>query len=66
MQHYSAHEMTPFKVAALFVNGTIAFGLNVISFTANKKVGALSMTVAIKCWSSVEWLKGSHAFAQVT
>jgi hypothetical protein len=30
----------------LLVNGAMAFGLNVVSFTANKKVGALSMTVA--------------------
>lgn len=30
----------------LGMNGVIAFGLNVVSFTANKKVGALSMTVA--------------------
>jgi hypothetical protein len=43
--------MTPLKLAALFVNGAIAFGLNIVSFTANKKAGALSMTVAGKCWS---------------
>ncbi|KAI1792421.1 TPT-domain-containing protein [Ganoderma leucocontextum] len=30
----------------LFGNGSIAFGLNVISFTANGKIGALNMTVA--------------------
>ena len=30
----------------LFGNGCIAFGLNVISFTANGKIGALNMTVA--------------------
>ncbi|KAH9471524.1 hypothetical protein Pst134EA_005419 [Puccinia striiformis f. sp. tritici] len=34
------------KVAALIVNGIIAFGLNVVSFTANKKTSALTMTVA--------------------
>jgi len=28
------------------MNGAIAFALNVISFTANKKTGALTMTVA--------------------
>jgi len=28
------------------MNGCIAFGLNIVSFTANKKAGALSMTVA--------------------
>jgi hypothetical protein len=46
VRHYSAHEMTLFKAAALIVNGCLAFGLNVVSFTANKKVGPLSMTVA--------------------
>ncbi|KAG6905580.1 hypothetical protein DXG01_001863, partial [Tephrocybe rancida] len=30
----------------LFFNGFLAFGLNVVSFNANRKVGALSMTVA--------------------
>jgi hypothetical protein len=44
--HYSCHEMTPLRALALLTNGTIAFGLNVASFTANKKAGALSMTVA--------------------
>lgn len=46
VRHYSAHEMTLFKAAALLTNGAIAFGLNVVSFTANMKAGALSMTVA--------------------
>jgi hypothetical protein len=43
---YCAHEATWDGVASLLVNGSIAFGLNVVSFTANKKAGALSMTVA--------------------
>lgn len=43
---WSSHEMTWLKAAGLLVNGCIAFGLNVVSFTANKKAGALSMTVA--------------------
>lgn len=30
----------------LVVNGIIAFGLNVVSFTANRKMGPLTMTVA--------------------
>ena len=33
-------------IVALLVNGAIAFGLNIISFSANKRVGALTMTVA--------------------
>ncbi|KAF9224762.1 TPT-domain-containing protein [Gyrodon lividus] len=46
VQHWSAHEMTPWKAVALGLNGAIAFGLNIVSFTANKKAGPLSMTVA--------------------
>ena len=38
--------MTWFDAAGLIMNGCIAFGLNIVSFTANKKAGALSMTVA--------------------
>ena len=30
----------------LFGNGCLAFGLNILSFTANGKIGALNMTVA--------------------
>jgi len=38
--------MTWPRLIGLLINGCIAFGLNVVSFTANKKAGALSMTVA--------------------
>lgn len=31
---------------SLAINGTLAFGLNLVSFTANKKTGALTMSVA--------------------
>ncbi|KAF7795208.1 hypothetical protein EIP86_006358 [Pleurotus ostreatoroseus] len=34
------------KIFVLLINGCIAFGLNIVSFSANGKVGALSMTVA--------------------
>lgn len=34
------------QLILLLMNGVMAFGLNVVSFTANRKVGALSMTVA--------------------
>lgn len=34
------------KVAVLLGNGLIAFGLNIVSLSANRKVGALNMTVA--------------------
>lgn len=33
-------------IIKLILNGMIAFGLNVVSFTANKNTGALTMTVA--------------------
>ncbi|KAJ7764545.1 TPT-domain-containing protein [Mycena maculata] len=53
MAHYTgefarvrAHEMTYFRTTALLLNGCIAFGLNVVSFSANRHVGALGMTVA--------------------
>ena len=42
----SAREMDSGRALALLTNGMLAFALNVVSFTANKKVGALSMTVA--------------------
>ncbi|KAI5806032.1 triose-phosphate transporter family-domain-containing protein [Pyronema omphalodes] len=38
--------MTQKDLGNLLINGLIAFALNVISFTANKKTGALTMTVA--------------------
>lgn len=43
---YGATEMTGKKALALGINGVIAFGLNVVSFTANKKTSPLTMTVA--------------------
>jgi len=46
VREWSAHEMTWPRLTGLLINGCIAFGLNIVSFTANKKAGALSMTVA--------------------
>jgi drug/metabolite transporter (DMT)-like permease len=43
---YVTEEMTSRECGVLVLNGAIAFALNVISFTANKKTGALTMTVA--------------------
>lgn len=46
MRQWSTRELTPWTAVALGLNGAIAFGLNIVSFTANKKAGPLSMTVA--------------------
>jgi len=46
LQKYAEEEMGMREVMILAANGAIAFALNVISFTANKKTGALTMTVA--------------------
>ncbi|KZT59994.1 TPT-domain-containing protein, partial [Calocera cornea HHB12733] len=43
---FGATEMTRGRATALMFNGLIAFGLNVVSFTANKRTGPLTMTVA--------------------
>ncbi|ORX90425.1 TPT-domain-containing protein [Basidiobolus meristosporus CBS 931.73] len=43
---FARTEMSWTLVIALVVNGVIAFFLNVVSFTANKKTSALTMTVA--------------------
>ncbi|KAF8208197.1 triose-phosphate transporter family-domain-containing protein [Mycena galopus ATCC 62051] len=46
LAHVRAYEMSRFQLIALLLNGCIAFGLNVVSFSANRRVGALGMTVA--------------------
>lgn len=43
---YTKTSMTTANFLALALNGAIAFFLNVVSFTANKKTSALTMTVA--------------------
>jgi hypothetical protein len=43
---YVFDDLTLGSFLALAANGTIAFFLNVVSFTANKKTSALTMTVA--------------------
>ncbi|KAG8799926.1 UAA transporter [Serendipita sp. 398] len=43
---YGALKMDKRRMCAIWVNGMIAFGLNVVSFTANKKSGPLSISVA--------------------
>jgi drug/metabolite transporter (DMT)-like permease len=70
-QIYVAEQMGRREFIILLTNGVIAFALNVISFTANKKTGALTMTVAanvkqiltivlsIMFWGlAVSWLNG--------
>ncbi|OZJ03340.1 hypothetical protein BZG36_04215 [Bifiguratus adelaidae] len=46
VRSFAATEMTWSVAFALLINGIIAFLLNVVSFTANKKTSALTMTVA--------------------
>ena len=48
VRRYGATQMTRGKAVALLVNGIIACGLNIVSFTANKQAGALTMTVSAK------------------
>jgi hypothetical protein len=48
VQQYMQTNLTMTSFAALLLNGIIAFFLNVVSFTANKKTSALTMTVAGK------------------
>ncbi|WWC58868.1 uncharacterized protein I303_101413 [Kwoniella dejecticola CBS 10117] len=49
VRRYGATQMTRSKAIALLCNGVFAFGLNIVSFTANKKAGALTMTVSANC-----------------
>ncbi|KAI8984341.1 triose-phosphate transporter family-domain-containing protein [Mycotypha africana] len=46
VMQFSSQNMTADLAFGLFFNGLIAFGLNIVSFTANKKTSALTMTVA--------------------
>lgn len=48
VRQYGATQMTRGKAIALLINGVIACGLNIVSFTANKKSGPLTMTVSAK------------------
>ena len=48
VKEYAASRLSVLQILTLLLNGVIAFGLNVVSFTANKKAGALSMAVAGK------------------
>lgn len=43
---HSAREVSLQELFILFTNGILAFALNIISFSANRRVGPLSMTVA--------------------
>ncbi|ORY93046.1 triose-phosphate transporter family-domain-containing protein [Syncephalastrum racemosum] len=46
VREFSQVSMTSGLMMGLIFNGILAFGLNVVSFTANKKTSALTMTVA--------------------
>ncbi|KAJ7075136.1 triose-phosphate transporter family-domain-containing protein [Mycena belliarum] len=43
---FAAADLSAAGACALLLNGALAFGLNVVSFRANRRVGALGMTVA--------------------
>lgn len=53
VQEYCRTNLNFTAFMALLLNGVIAFFLNVVSFTANKKTSALTMTVAGKL--SIWW-----------
>ena len=56
MLAYCKTTLTATGAVALLVNGAIAFLLNVVSFTANKKTSALTMSVAANVGLTlVEW-----------
>ncbi|KAF7721979.1 UAA transporter [Apophysomyces ossiformis] len=46
VQEFSMNNMTISMASGLLFNGILAFALNIVSFTANKKTSALTMTVA--------------------
>ena len=46
VRRFGATHMDSRRLFALCINGMIAFGLNVVSFTANKKSGPVSISVA--------------------
>jgi hypothetical protein len=48
VREFSSTNMTFSLASGLLVNGLLAFALNIVSFTANKKTSALTMTVAGK------------------
>ncbi len=48
VRKYGALEMTRGKAMALAVNGLIAFGLNIVSFTANKKAGVSDIVLLFR------------------
>ncbi|SAL98825.1 hypothetical protein [Absidia glauca] len=46
VREFSSTNMTLSLASGLLINGLLAFALNIVSFTANKKTSALTMTVA--------------------
>jgi len=48
VREFAAENMSTNMLFGLLANGAVAFLLNIVSFTANKKTSALTMTVAGK------------------
>lgn len=61
LQHLSPHERSKlaFKLA---INGTLAFALNYVSFTANRKTSPLTMTVAANLKQCLSIILGVWVF----
>jgi hypothetical protein len=54
VREFAAENMSMNMLFGLIANGAVAFLLNVVSFTANKKTSALTMTVAGELAGGVE------------
>lgn len=63
MYHHTLHHLDYTQQLYLLANGVLAFGLNITSFGANKRLGAVTMSVAGKfsCHLSVEGCSYLHS-----
>jgi len=63
MYHHTLHHLNYTQQLYLLANGVLAFGLNITSFGANKRLGAVTMSVAGKfsCHLSLEGCSYFHS-----